>query len=81
MAYIQLQRDIKGLARSLNNQKTLNTTMTEVTETKKYGCGCGRSPTGVCTGLHKLTNEQFKVYLEQQQKSLNEQTKPQFLVD
>lgn len=53
--------------------------MTEVTETKKYGCGCGRSPTGICSGLHKLTNEQFKVYLEQQSKSLTEQTTPQLL--
>jgi len=52
-----------------------------MSEANQIKCGCGRSPTGVCTGLHKLTNEQFKVYLEQQQKSLNEQTKPQFLVD
>jgi hypothetical protein len=52
--------------------------MNEVTETKKYGCGCGRSPTGVCIGLHKLTNEQYKAHLEEQ-KQLNEQTKPQLL--
>ena len=51
--------------------------MKDITET--YGCGCGRSPTGVCSGLHKLTNEQFKVYLEQQSKSLTEQTTPQLL--
>ena len=31
-------------------------------------CGCGRSPTGFCTGLHKLTNEQFQL-----SKRLNEQ--------
>jgi hypothetical protein len=55
--------------------------MNDVTETKKYGCGCGRSPTGVCTGLHKLTNEQYKAHLEEQKKQLNEQAKPQFLVD
>jgi hypothetical protein len=53
--------------------------MNEVTETKKYGCGCGRSPTGVCTGLHKLTNEQYKAHLEEQKKQLNEQAKPQLL--
>ena len=44
-------------------------------------CGCGRSPTGYCVGLHAMTNEQYKAHLEQQQKSLNEQTKPQFLID
>jgi len=81
MVCTQLERDIGGLARSLNDRKTLNNTMNEVTETKKYGCGCGRSPTGVCTGLHKLTNEQYKAHLEEQKKQLNEQAKPQFLVD
>lgn len=44
-------------------------------------CRCGRSPTGVCTGLHSMTNEQYQKYLQEQLKTLNEQTKPQFLVD
>ena len=44
-------------------------------------CACGRSPNGLCIGLHAMTTEQYKAYLEQQQKSLNEQTKPQFLRD
>ena len=44
-------------------------------------CSCGRSPTEFCVGLHMLTNEEYKKHLEQQQKQLNEQTKPQFLVD
>ena len=44
-------------------------------------CGCGRSPTGYCTGLHKMTNEQYKDHLQKQLKELNEQTKPQFLID
>ena len=52
--------------------------MSEVNQVK---CGCGRSPTGYCTGMHAMTNEQYKKYLEEQQKTLNEQTKPQFLVD
>ncbi len=50
-------------------------------EVKMSKCACGRSPTGYCIGLHAMTTEQYKKYLEEQQKSLNEQTKPQFLVD
>ena len=23
-------------------------------------CGCGRSPTGLCVGWHKLTNEEYE---------------------
>jgi len=52
-----------------------------MTEAKEIKCACGRSPTGVCVGLHALTNEQYKKHLEQQQKLLSEQSKPQFLVD
>ena len=52
-----------------------------MSEVKQYPCACGRSPTGYCIGLHAMTSEQYKKYLEEQQKSLNEQTKPQFLVD
>jgi hypothetical protein len=44
-------------------------------------CACGRSPTGYCMGYHSMTNEQYQKYLEAQQNSLNEQVKPQFLVD
>ncbi len=50
-------------------------------QTQQVKCGCGRSPTGFCTGLHSMTNEQYKAHIEQQQKSLNEQAKPQLLVD
>ena len=32
-------------------------------ESKK--CGCGRSPTGDCIGWHGLTNEQYKVKLNE----------------
>lgn len=42
-------------------------------------CTCGRSPVGICVGLHNLTNEKYQKFLEQQQKNLNEQAKPQFL--
>ena len=42
-------------------------------------CKCGRSPTGQCIGLHNMTNEQYKKFLEEQQKVLSEQAKPQFL--
>ena len=27
-------------------------------------CGCGRSPTGFCIGLHALTNEQYDQYIK-----------------
>jgi len=50
-------------------------------DSKQYPCACGRSPTGYCIGLHAMTTEQYKKYLEEQQKSLNEQIKPQFLRD
>jgi CDGSH-type Zn-finger protein len=26
-------------------------------------CGCGRSPSGYCTGLHEMTEEQYENYL------------------
>jgi len=52
--------------------------MSDVKQTK---CSCGRSPTGYCIGLHAMTNEQYKAHLQQQQKVLSEQSKPQFLVD
>lgn len=31
----------------------------------KNTCGCGRSPTGECVGWHNLTNEQYKVKLNE----------------
>ena len=50
-----------------------------MSDAKQFKCGCGRSPTGLCTGLHSMTNEQYKKFVEAQEKSLNEQTKPQLL--
>lgn len=32
------------------------------TEAKK--CGCGRSPTGLCEGYHKMTNEEYQSSLK-----------------
>jgi len=29
----------------------------------KYGCGCGRSPTGKCIGWHSLTEEAYHAKL------------------
>ena len=49
--------------------------------TEQNVCKCGRSPTGVCVGLHNMSNEQYKKHLEEQQKVLTEQTKPQFLTE
>ena len=36
-------------------------------------CGCGRSPTGKCIGWHALTNEQYKVKLQEHQLAENKQ--------
>lgn len=27
-------------------------------------CGCGRSPSGYCTGLHNMTEEQYRSYVQ-----------------
>lgn len=42
-------------------------------------CKCGRSASGFCDGLHKMTNEQYQKHLDEQKKSLTEQAKPQLL--
>jgi len=34
-------------------------TMTPETVSTQAKCGCGRSPTGLCVGLHKLTSAQW----------------------
>ena len=31
-------------------------------------CGCGRSPTGRCVGWHSLTEEEYRVKLEEYNK-------------
>jgi hypothetical protein len=36
-------------------------------------CGCGRSPTGECIGWHNLTNEEFKVRLNEWHMSTGKQ--------
>jgi len=48
-----------------------------MSDVKQVKCGCGRSPTGYCVGLHSMTNEQYKKHVEQQ--ALNENVKPQLL--
>ena len=35
-------------------------------------CGCGRSSTGYCTGLHSLTEEEYEEYLLQGLNDLGE---------
>lgn len=32
-------------------------------------CGCGRSPTGLCVGLHKLSNDEWAVHADNPKKS------------
>jgi hypothetical protein len=34
-----------------------------IQEDVKKPCGCGRSPSGFCTGLHNMTEEEFEAYL------------------
>jgi hypothetical protein len=55
--------------------------MSDIMMQRNYPCKCGRSPTGFCVGLHEMNTEQYKAHLEQQRQKLEEQTKPQFLVD
>lgn len=35
-----------------------------VPEAEPARCGCGRSPTGLCVGLHKLTVEEWSVHAD-----------------
>lgn len=44
----------------------------KMSEDKTTPCGCGRSPTGQCIGWHSLTNEEYKIKL--QDKNLTEST-------
>jgi CDGSH-type Zn-finger protein len=46
-----------------------------IEENSGIPCGCGRSPTGFCTGLHKLTNEQYQLArrLNEQKELLKEE--------
>ena len=44
----------------------------KMSEDKTTPCGCGRSPTGQCSGWHSLTNEEYKIKL--QDKNLTEST-------
>lgn len=30
-------------------------------------CGCGRSPSGYCIGLHNMTNEEFQTWIRESQ--------------
>ena len=41
---------------------------------KKGGCGCGRSPTGLCIGWHSFTEEKYLKY-KKKYKELKEEDK------
>jgi len=47
----------------------------EQTAVQPTKCGCGRSPTGFCVGLHKLTSEEWAVHVDNPNKPVTE-TKP-----
>lgn len=32
-------------------------------EEQNVPCGCGRSPTGFCTGLHEMSEKEYEDYL------------------
>jgi CDGSH-type Zn-finger protein len=34
----------------------------QITE-EQVPCGCGRSPSGFCVGLHSMTEEEYQAYL------------------
>lgn len=40
--------------------------MTDYLNQTKTPCGCGRSMTGYCTGLHELTEEEYQTKLEEE---------------
>jgi len=44
-------------------------------------CGCGRSPTGKCTGWHKLSNEEYLVKLDEHKKQELTESAPKLLRD
>ena len=39
-------------------------------------CGCGRSPTGFCVGLHKLSEAEWTVHADNPQKPVAKEEKP-----
>ena len=40
--------------------------MTEQLDENQSPCGCGRSPSGFCVGLHSLTEDEWQDYLQKQ---------------
>ena len=41
----------------------IHPTMENKMEEQQVPCGCGRSATGFCTGLHEMTEEEYETYL------------------
>jgi len=41
----------------------IHPTVEEKMEEERVPCGCGRSSTGFCTGLHEMTEEEYEAYL------------------
>ena len=41
----------------------IHPTMETKMEEEQTPCGCGRSSTGFCTGLHEMTEEEYETYL------------------
>jgi hypothetical protein len=39
-------------------------------------CGCGRSPTGLCVGLHKLTSAEWATHADNPSKPVAKETAP-----
>ena len=64
---------------SVGSNPTLSAIIKELNMSKD--CGCGRSPTGKCTGWHKLSNEEYLVKLEEHKKQELNESAPKLLRD
>lgn len=53
-------------------EKTSGTPVVEQTTVQPTKCGCGRSPSGFCVGLHKLTAEEWAVHADNPNKPVTE---------
>jgi len=63
MVWHKIKKWFTGEEPTVNGQITDTTTQQPVAQpvVQPIPCGCGRSPTGNCVGLHKLTDEQWAV--------------------
>jgi hypothetical protein len=46
---------------------------------KLGSCGCGRSPTGDCCGWHALTEDEYKIKLDEYNKKMLTEDRPMYI--